>query len=121
MAEVVSIAGYRPAQALVGSWVGKSNVTAFSRPELDLILQVYGRNVVAGRWRDYALDFAPGYASFAVIPGAHEGPAFRILKSGAKTDAQAPYSVLANDGRVLRRGADLRSVLRVFEAGLRLL
>ncbi len=113
MSEVVSIEEFRPARAVPGTRVGKK-VTVFNRHELDMILQVYGRNVVAGRWRDYALDFAPAYAAFAVVRGgAHEGPTYRILKMSGKPGA--PYAVLGGDGRILRRGADLRSVLRFFD------
>lgn len=113
MSEVVSIESYLPAR-VAGARAGKTKVTVFSRPELDLILQTYGRNVVAGRWRDYALDFTPGYACFAVVRGgAQEGPTFRIIKWAAKPSA--PYAVLGKDGRILRRGADLRAVLRAVE------
>lgn len=114
MADVVSIENYLPARMYAGARVGKTKVTVFNRPELDLILQLYGRNVVAGRWRDYTLDFTAAYACFAVIRGgAHEGPAYRILKS--TTNRNAPYAVIAGDGRVLRRGEDLRAVLKCFE------
>ena len=112
MSEVVSIESYLPAR-VAGARAGK-RVTVFSRPELDLILQTYGRNVAAGRWRDYALDFAPGYACFEVIRGGpQEGPTFRIIKWASKPSA--PYAVLGKDGRVLRRGTDLRAVLRAVE------
>ncbi|MBM3507745.1 MAG: DUF2794 domain-containing protein [Alphaproteobacteria bacterium] len=120
MAEVVSIEEYRPARGLAGTRVGRHKVTVFNRNELDLILQVYGRNVVAGRWRDYALDFAPSYASFAVVRGgAQEGPTYQILKWSGK--GSAPYAVLGGDGQVLRRGADLRAVLKVFDGAPRVL
>src|SRR5580704_5974095 len=31
--------------------------TRFDRPELKHILNIYGRMVIAGQWRDYAIDF----------------------------------------------------------------
>ena len=113
MADVISIESYRPARVGAGARVGKSKMTVVNRRELDLILQLYGRYVVAGRWRDYTLDFTPAYACFAVIRGvANEGPAYRILKSANRNGA---YAVLAGDGRVVRRGEDLRAVLKFFE------
>ena len=113
MADVVSIESYRPARVGSGTRVGKNKVTVFNRRELDLILQLYGRYVVAGRWCDYTLDFTPGYACFAVIRGGSlEGPAYRILKT---TQRNAPYAVVTGDGRMVRRGEDLRAVLRYFE------
>ena len=113
MADVVSIQSYRPARVGAGARVGRNKVTVFNRRELDLILQLYGRNVVAGRWRDYTLDFTPVYACFAVIRGAgHEGPAYRILKTSHRG---GPYAVVAGDGRVVRRGEDLHALLKYFE------
>jgi hypothetical protein len=36
----------------------------FTYPELHAILNVYGRQVAAGHWRDYALDFLKDRALF---------------------------------------------------------
>ena len=40
---------------------------AFSRQELGVILSVYGHKVASGEWRDYALDFTPDKAVFAIF------------------------------------------------------
>ncbi|MSP20255.1 MAG: DUF2794 domain-containing protein [Alphaproteobacteria bacterium] len=115
MSDVVSIESYLPVRVSAAARAGRIKETVFSRRELDLILQTYGRNVVAGRWRDYTLDFTPGYACFAVVRGgAHEGPTYRIVKWAGK--GSAPYAVLGRDGRMLRRGDDLSAVLRVLDA-----
>jgi len=39
----------------------------FERSELTLILALYGRNVAAGEWRDYAIDFTKERAVFSVM------------------------------------------------------
>ena len=39
-------------------------IVSFDRKELALILNVYGRKVAAGEWRDYALDFGRERAMF---------------------------------------------------------
>lgn len=40
---------------------------AFTRPELDRIMSLYGRMVAAGLWRDYALDLGEKIASFSAF------------------------------------------------------
>lgn len=85
----------------------------FERLELDRLLRFYGRMVAAGEWRDYALDALPDRALFSVYRRASEAPLFQIEK---RPDSRhGPYSVLAMDGRVLRRGADLARVIAVLE------
>ena len=39
----------------------------FTREELTRILDLYGRMVAAGEWRDYAMDFTRDFASFAAF------------------------------------------------------
>ena len=122
MAEVVSIEDYLPARAPRAARAGSAKVVAFSRAELDQILQVYGRKVVAGEWRDYALDFEAHAASFAVAGSASAGPAFRVVKRPREPEASGGrFAVLTGGGRVLRHGSALSEVLKVFEGPPRLL
>ena len=93
-------------------------VTAFDRTELGVILSVYGRMVAAGEWRDYAMTFLPDLAVFSIFRRAAETPLYRIEKRPKLRNAQGMYAVLGMDGRVLRRGHDLRIVLRVLERKL---
>ena len=115
MADVVSIEDYKPAGAFVEPRAGDDPQVVFDRHELDLILQVYGRKVVAGDWRDYALTFDAHCASFAVIGGAAWAPDFVIVKWQDKGRKGGAFSVLARGGRVLRWGRELAGVLRLFE------
>ena len=39
---------------------GKSRHVSFDRRELNTILNLYGRKVAEGEWRDYAMDFLQG-------------------------------------------------------------
>ncbi len=93
-------------------------VTAFDRAELGAILSVYGRMVAAGEWRDYAMAFLADVAVFSIFRRAAETPLYRIEKRPRLRQAQGMYAVLGMDGRVLRRGHDLRIVLRVLERRL---
>lgn len=57
--------------------------TAFDRQELTRILDLYGRMVAAGKWRDYAMDFQRDVAVFSAFRRAAERPEYRIEKRPA--------------------------------------
>jgi len=88
---------------------------AFQRAELGEILRVYGRMVAAGEWRDYGISCLKDRAVFAIYRRSAENPLYRIEKTPRLRNRQGMYSVLGMDGQVLRRGHDLRTVLRVFD------
>lgn len=94
------------------------DVTAFDRAELGVILSVYGRMVALGEWRDYGISFLRDVAIFSIFRHTAEVPLYRIEKRPKLRNAQGMYAVVAMDGRILRRGHDLRTVLRVLERKL---
>lgn len=90
----------------------------FDRRELAVILGLYGRMVAAGEWRDYGMSFLREVAVFAVFRRAAEHPIYRIEKRPKLRNRQGQYAVIGMDGQVLKRGADLKTVLRVLERKL---
>jgi hypothetical protein len=95
-------------------------VTSFDRKELNTILNLYGRKVAAGEWRDYALDFLRDRAVFSVFARASERPLYMIEKTPKLRAKQGQYMVSGQDGRILKRGHELTTVLRVLEPKLAL-
>ncbi len=93
---------------------------SFDRRELNEILNVYGRKVASGEWRDYAIDHLRDEAVFSVYRRASEVPLYRIVKQPRLARRQGAYSVIAATGAILKRGHDLSQVLRVLDKGLRL-
>lgn len=91
---------------------------AFDRKELDVILGLYGRMVSSGDWRDYGMSFLKDVAVFSIFRRTAEHPIYRIEKRPKLRDKQGMYSVIGMDGRILKRGHDLRTVLRVLERKL---
>lgn len=91
---------------------------AFTRHELSLILNVYGRMVAAGEWRDYAIDHRRDRAVFSIFRGSAELPVYRVEKTRGDGGRRTVFSVVGMDGCVLDLGADLRTVLRVLERKL---
>ena len=86
---------------------------SFDRQELSQILNLYGRHVASGEWRDYAMDFGKDAATFMVFRRASEQPLYRIVKTPDLARKQGQYAVVAHGGLVLKRGQDLAQVLRV--------
>ncbi len=93
---------------------------AFDRQELAQILNVYGRKVRSGEWRDYAIDTLREKAVFSVFRRTTETPLYRIEKAPKLSRRQGAYSVIAATGLILKRGHDLARVLRALDKGLRL-
>lgn len=90
-----------------------AGVVAFDRKELTVILDVYGKQVAAGEWRDYALDFGRDRATFSIFRRASEQPLYRIVKDPALVRRQGQYAVIAQGGLIMKRGQELAQVLRV--------
>jgi len=91
---------------------------AFARPELTRILDLYGRMVAAGHWRDYAMQFGRDAASFACFCRATERPEYRIEKRPALRTRQGEWALIGEAGMILKRGHELGPVLAPIERKL---
>jgi hypothetical protein len=94
------------------------NLVTFNRIELNRILNLYGRMVADGEWRDYAIDFLRDRAVFSVFRRASEVPIYRIEKDPRLARKQGIYSVISASGLILRRGHELDRVLLVIDRKL---
>jgi len=109
-----------PSQSLGGGSTARpapappSQVT-FNRRELNRILDLYGRKVAAGEWRDYAIDFLKDRAVFSVFRRTAEVPLYRIEKNPKLARRQGVYSVISATGLIVRRGHELERVLRAID------
>ena len=92
-----------------------TNRVTFNRNELDRILNLYGRKVAAGEWRDYAIDFLKDRAVFSVFRRSSEVPIYRIEKDPRLARRQGAYSVISATGLIVRRGHELDRVLRAID------
>lgn len=90
----------------------------FHRTELSLILSLYGRMVAAGEWRDYGISHLRDVAVFSVFRRTAENPLYRIEKRPKLRGRQGQYAIIGMDGQILKRGSDLRTVLRVLDRKL---
>lgn len=89
----------------------KATQTVFHRTELALILDIYGRMVSAGHWRDYAIDHERDFAVFSAFRRACERPEVQVWKRPALRLKQQTYALVGDGGQVLKRGPELGPVL----------
>ena len=94
------------------------NQVGFSREELQRILDLYGRMVAAGQWRDYAMDFTRDVAVFAAFRRAAERPQARVEKRPVSRNRQGMWTLFGEHGQVLKRGHELAGVLAPVERRL---
>ncbi|WP_169566078.1 DUF2794 domain-containing protein [Sneathiella limimaris] len=87
----------------------------FNRQELGQILQVYGQMVAKAEWRDYAIGQTKNSCSFAIFHRTTEKPIFKIYKEPKLANKQGAFSVHSQNGRILKRGKDLKQVLKIFD------
>ena len=78
-------------------------------------MSLYGRMVAAGEWRDYGISPLKDVAIFSIFRRTAEHPIYRVEKCPKLSAKLGMYAVVGMDGRILKRGHDLKSVLRVLE------
>ncbi len=112
-ANLIALAARRAPAAVPGP-------VSFNRQELNKILEVYGRRVAEGEWRDYAIDHLRESAVFSIFRRTSETPLYRIVKQPKLARRQGAYSLVAPTGAILKRGHDLGNVLRVIDRPVKL-
>lgn len=97
---------------------GTPSQTGFDRHELNRILDLYGRMVAAGLWRDYAIELGRDAAVFSCFRRATERPEFRVEKRPALRRKQGMWALVGEGGAVLKRGHELSGILAPLERKL---
>jgi hypothetical protein len=90
----------------------------FTRGELNRIVDLYGRMVAAGLWKDYAIEFGRDHASFWAFRRTAERPEYKIEKRPALRARQGMWAVIGEHGAVIRRGHEIGAVLAPIERRL---
>ncbi len=96
----------------------KDTQVGFDRAELTRILDLYGRMVAAGHWRDYAIELGREAAVFSAFRRTAERPEIRVEKRPALRQRQGMWALVGEAGAVLKRGHDLGPVLAPVERRL---
>src|SRR3546814_11334904 len=90
---------------------GEASQIGFERIELSRIVDLYGRMVAAGLWKDYAIDFGPDYAAFWAFRRPAERPESKIEKRPALRSRPGTWALNGGTGRGPKRGPELGPVL----------
>ena len=93
-------------------------VVCFHRTELNQILFYYGTMVSKGEWRDYAINTGTQMAVFSIFRHASEQPIYRLEKVPGLAQKQGAYRLIGFEGQTLKRGKDLKQVLKIFDKKL---
>ena len=97
---------------------GEASQTGFDRIELSRIVELYGRMVAAGLWKDYAIEFGRDPAAFWAFRRTAENPEIKIEKRPALRGRQGQWALIGEHGMVLKRGHELGPVLAPIERRL---
>lgn len=97
----------------------KKRFVHFVRPELNQLLAVYSRRVIAGDWKAYAINHGDGAAFFSIFLHANAQPIYTIVKLAEGSRRQGDWLIVSN-GRKLRQSPTLADALKYFERQLRL-
>ena len=94
------------------------NKVSFDKNELQSILQIYGKMVSLGEWRDYSISSSCSQAIFCIFKQTSEQPLYMIIKSPKLRKKNRQYSIVALDGQIINHGIILKSVLSIFHKKL---
>ena len=94
------------------------NKVSFNKDELGKILKIYGKMVALGEWRDYGISILNDFSIFSIYRHSSEHPIYKVQKMHKNKNKKEVFSVIAMDGKILKRGNDLSTVLKPLEAKL---
>ena len=83
----------------------------FVKKELRTILNLYGKMVSNGNWKDYGVSIGPREISFDIYQRASEKPIYKILKNLKPRNYNEKFSIKDKHGNVLEKSSDLLNLI----------
>ena len=83
----------------------------FIKKELQAILNLYGKMVSNGTWRDYGVSIGPREISFDIYQRASEKPIYKILKNLKPKSHEEKFYIKDKHGNVLKKSSDIFSLI----------
>lgn len=108
MAAIVRLEDFRPSRDTI----------YFSRADLNRLLSLFSRRLLARQWLDYSIDNSEGMAVFCVYRRAHDAPLYKIFRLAPRAHPKGEYLVMKGD-RKIRHTATLDGALQAFDPSLR--
>ena len=79
----------------------------FVKKELQIILNLYGKMVSNGTWKDYGVSIGPREISFDIYQRASEKPIYKILKNLKPKNYNEKFCIKDKHGNILEKSSDL--------------
>ena len=83
----------------------------FIKKELQTILNLYGKMVSNGAWKDYGVSIGPKEISFDIYQRASEKPVYKILKSLKPKNYNEKFYIKDKHGNILEKSNNLLSLI----------
>jgi hypothetical protein len=83
----------------------------FVTKELQTILNLYGKMVSNGSWKDYGVSIGPKEISFDIYQRASEKPIYRILKNLKPKNYNEKFYIKDKHGNILKKSNNLLSLI----------
>jgi len=83
----------------------------FVKKELQTILNLYGKMVSNGTWKDYGVTIGPREISFDIYQRASEKPIYKILKNLKPKNYNERFCIKDKHGNVLEKSSDLLNLI----------
>ena len=83
----------------------------FVKKELQTILNLYGKMVSNGTWKDYGVSIGPRVISFDIYQRASEKPIYKILKNLKPKNYNERFCIKDKHGNTLEKSSDLLNLI----------
>ena len=84
----------------------------FEKEELKIILDLYGKMVSRGSWKDYGLSISSKQVGFSVFKNAAENALYKICKNFKPKNENLKYLIIDTNGKILKNSYDLNGLLK---------
>ena len=91
--------------------VNRDREVFFIKKELRTILNLYGKMVSNGSWKDYGVSINPREISFDIYQRASEKPIYKILKNLKPKNYNEKFTIKDKHGNILEKSSDLLNLI----------
>ena len=91
--------------------INNNQETFFIKKELQTILNLYGKMVSNGSWKDYGVSVGPREISFDIYQRASERPIYKILKNLKPKNYNEKFYIKDKHGNVLEKSDNLLNLI----------
>ena len=83
----------------------------FEKYELKIILNLYGKMVSEGSWKDYGLNISSKQVGFSVFKNSAESAMYKICKNFKPLNKNLKYLIIDSREKVLKNSYNLKILL----------